>query len=203
MGLYSNFFSQEDGKPTSHGIKADFKLPTAISNKSFKGVMSGIADADLAYQYKFKNNGLVLSLGMKYGYWNVESSIFSGNVTTGKTDIFQPFFGIGYRNEVNDKMFFEYEFKTGYGMLFSHSNNCPQPYRQESIAFEPKVSFYYKSSELLYFGVNANYNIINSKFSPDNLCLTNFPGIPLDASSGIYQYFSIGFGFYAIIPKFK
>ncbi len=203
MGIYFNSFSQEEGKPTPHGIKLDFKLPTAISNKSFKGVMSGIADIDLAYQYKFKNNGLILSSGVKYGYWTVESSIFSGNVTTGKMDVLQPFLSFGYRSVLNDKMFFEYEFKTGYGWLFTHSNNCSDPFRQENIALEPKISFYYKSSELLYFGVSANYNVINSKFSPNNLCLTNFPGIPLDASGGIYQYFSIGFGFYAIIPSFK
>jgi len=195
--------AQKEGEPTPHIFKIDFKLPTATANRSFKGVMSGLADIDFCYQYQFKEIGLFINGGMKYSYWNLESTLFSGTVVTGKLEILQPFGSIGYRHEFSDKVFLESELKGGYSFVNSNANTLTSTYKQKALAIEPKFGFYYKSSDLTAVGLTLNYNIITTNFTPDNIGQPNFPGMTPDASNGNYQYFSIGFGIYGIIPTFK
>ena len=194
---------QEEGKPTSHGIKADFKLPTGTSNKSFKGVLSGLADMDIAYQFLPVEKKLFFNLGFKYSYWNIESTIFSGNTVTGKLEFLQPFIGIGWRHSFSENVFLESEIKGGYSFINTVSSSNPSGYKQEGLGIEPKLGLYYKANDIVSIGLSFNYNIVNAKFTPDNINQTNFPGLGPEASQGIYQYFSVGFGIYTVIPKFK
>jgi hypothetical protein len=203
LGVNSSVFCQEEGRPTPHGIKLDFKLPTATSNRSFKGVMSGLADIDLGYQFKLKENGMFFNTGLKYSYWNLESTVFSVTNITGKLEILQPFIGLGWRHDFSEKVFLESEMKFGYAYLLTKSSTNPIIYRQESVALEPKVGLYLKTSALMSVGLTLNYNIINDKFTPENIGVTNFPGFGPETSEGNYQYFSIGFGIYGILPTFK
>lgn len=203
LGTYSAVFCQKDGKPTPHVFKLDFKLPTATANKSFKGVMSGLTDIDLVYQYQFQNTGLFINTGLKYSYWSLESTVFSGDVITGKLEIFEPFIGVGFRHSFSDKVFLESELKAGYAFINTNSNSLSAVYKQQAFAIEPKFGLFYKSSELTAVGLTLNYNVITDQFTPDNIGQPNFPGMTTASSEGYYQYFSVGFGIYGIIPSFK
>jgi hypothetical protein len=198
-----SFFGQKEGKPSPHVLKIDFKLPTPFGNKSFKGVMSGLADIDFAYQFQFQKTGLFINAGLKYSYWNLESTVFSGNVVTGKLEILQPFVGLGYRHEFSDKVFLESQLKGGYAFINSSSNTLNGVYHQEALAIEPKFGLFYRSSDFTAVGLTINYNIITTNFTPDNIGQPNFPGMTPEASDGNYHYFSVGFGIYGTIPKFK
>jgi hypothetical protein len=201
--LFSHtFFGQKEGKSTPHVLKIDFKLPTAIANKSFKGVMSGLADIDAVYQIQFKT-GLFINTGLKYSFWKLESTVFSGDVVTGKLEVYQPFVGLGYRHPFSDKVFLETELKSGFSFINTKSNSLTTTYQQQAFAIEPKFGLYYRSSEFTAVGLTINYNIITTNFTPDNIGQPNFPGMTPEASVGIYQYLSVGFGIYGTIPSFK
>lgn len=165
--------------------------------------MSGLADIDFAYQFQFTKPGIFINAGIKYSYWGLESTVFSGDVVTGKLEILQPFVGLGYRHLFSDKVFLESQLKGGYSLINTNSNSLNSTYKQSALAIEPKFGLFYRSSDLTAIGLTINYNIITTNFTPDNIGLTNFPGMTAEASDGIYQYFSIGFGIYGVIPKFK
>lgn len=195
--------AQEEGEPTPHAIKMDFKLPTAISNRSFKNIMSGLADIDLAYQYHFEKIHLIAGIGVKYGYWNLEPGSFTNDVVSGRLEILSPQVNLGYRSVLGEKSFMDYEIYAGYGKILTNSNKCPDVYSQEGPIISPKISFYIRGTDLLYFSAAVNYTFMNASFTPDNLCMTTFPSGISEDNVGKYQYFGIGFGFYAIIPSFK
>lgn len=196
-------WGQEEGTPTPSSIKLDFKLPTALANKSFKGIMSGLADVDLGYHYHFENIHLLAGIGVKYGYWNLESANFPNDVVTGRMEIVTPMVSLGYRSIVGEKSFLDFELNGGYGRIFTSSNDCPNKYAQDAVIISPKISLFLKGSDLLYFGANLGYTYMGAEFTPDNLCMTSFPAGNESFNKGNYQYFSVGFGFYAIIPSFR
>lgn len=203
MFIPNILLGQQEGEPTSSAIKLDFKLPTAISNHSFKTILSGLADVDLNYTYHFEKLKLNAGIGVKYGYWNVESANFSNDVVTGRLEILSPFLNIGYRSVLSEKTFLDIEFNGGYGSIFTSSNKCTDRYKQNTFIVTPKVSLYLRGTDLLYFGLNASYTYMGAEFTPDNLCMQDFPAGNDSFNQGNYQYFSVGFGFYAIIPTFK
>lgn len=196
-------FGQAEGKPTPHVFKLDFKLPTAFANKSFKGVMSGLADLDFVYQFQFKEPAIFINTGLKYSFWKLESTVFSGDVVTGKLEILEPFIGIGYRHTFSDYVFLESEIKAGYSFINTNSNTLSSTYKQQAMAIEPKFGLYYRSSDYSAIGLTINYNVLGEHFTPDNIGQPNFPGMTVEASNGYYQYFSIGFGIYGVIPSSK
>lgn len=195
--------AQEDGEPTKSAIKVDFKLPTAITNRSFKTIMSGLADVDLNYVYHFEKIRLLAGVGLKYGYWNVESANFPNDVVTGRLEILTPYLNLGYRSVFSEKVFMDLEINSGYGRLFTNSNKNEKPFTQDALILSPKISLYLRGTDLLYFGANIGYSHIGAEFTPDNLYLQTFPAATPSFNEGKYQYFSVGFGFYAIIPTFK
>ncbi|MCB9195619.1 MAG: hypothetical protein H6598_05315 [Flavobacteriales bacterium] len=195
--------AQEDGEPTNSAIKLDFKLPTGLANRSFKTIMSGLADVDLNYVYHFEKIKLLAGVGVKYGYWNIESANFPNDVVAGRMQILSPYLNLGYRSILNEKLFLDIEFNGGYGRLFTNSNKSDKAFTQDAVILSPKVSLYLRGTDLLYFGANFGYTFMGQEFTPDNLYMQTFPAATPSFNEGKYQYFSIGFGFYAIIPTFK
>lgn len=199
----STSFGQEEGTPTPHAIRMDFKLPTALSNRSFKSVMSGLADIDLTYQYHLENINLIFGGGVKYDFWNLESGVFTNDIVTGKLEVITPQLSIGYRSIIGEKAFIDYEILGGYANIITSSNKLAARYNQSGVIVTPKLSFYLKATNLLYFGASLNYAFMDATFTPDNVGLTSFPASDPKQNIGKYQYFSVGFGFHAIIPTFK
>lgn len=179
-------------------ILMDFKLPSPLANKSFRSVMTGLADLDLLYQHKL-DHGLGLGVGFNYFYFDVNSNAFQFNVV-GKMEGFNPYIKLAKRNKLGENAFFEYSINSGYLKVFSSSNQGPGSYAQEGYNVRPQLGIYLKSGDLVSFGLIASYNYMNFEFTPDNLSLDNFPGNTAENSVGNTQFFSVGFGFSTYIP---
>jgi hypothetical protein len=204
FSLFSNILSQEyEGKPTPHIIKVDFKLPTALLNKPFKTFMSGIIDADLSYQYALLNGKLSFGIGAKYSYWHLIGTKFQNQNVVGHLNLFSGYFLTAFKKDLNDKLFFDSEIKFGYASVLTRSNKRSELFIQNAYTIEPKIGLYLKASELSAVGITVNYHYIASKFTPENLNLTYFPGFNESDYTKNYSYFSIGLGAYLIIPSFK
>ena len=81
---------------------ANFKLPKTLGNKSFKGLMSGLANIDLIYQYNLAN-GIGFGTGFSYSYYELNGSVFQGSVL-GQMEAYNPFLKISQRKEMNENI---------------------------------------------------------------------------------------------------
>ena len=93
-------FSQEKAPGEHAVIMANFKLPKTLGNKSFKGLMSGLATIDLIYQYNLAN-GIGFGTGFSYSYYELNGSVFQGSVL-GQMEVYNPFLKISQRKEMNE-----------------------------------------------------------------------------------------------------
>lgn len=193
------------GGPTPHHsvIKADFKLPTPVGNKVFKGVLNGVTDLDFSYNYRLVND-LAFGLGMKYGFWDIDVNAFPSDKVNGSHKIINPFVSVSKVFRQNEMFFIETELKVGYNTFTTNSsyNAVGFQYKQNGINFEPKIGLYLQTpSELLSFGLTFNYNYINAGFSEKNLGVDKIPGFAAGAGADKSHYFSVGFGFYTFLPN--
>ena len=186
-------FSQEKDPGKHAVIMANFKLPKTLGNKSFKGLMSGLATVDLIYQYNLAN-GIGFGTGFSYSYYELNGSAFQGSVV-GQMEGYNPFLKISQRKEINENTFVELSINAGYNFLSTSSNQCSGIFKQEAFNLTPQLGFYMVSSEFLSFGIVVSYNYFDAEFSPANICMTSFPGIDPANSVGNSHVFSVGFGF--------
>lgn len=203
-GSKKNKRNNNGGKMPHHSvIKGDFKLPTPIANRAFRGILNGIADMDLSYNYRLLNN-LAFGAGFKYGFWDIDVNSFPSDKVTGKMSILNPFGSVSYVMQQNRQFFIEAGIKVGYNLMNTSGtyNVNSFDFDQTGINFEPKIGLYLQTpSELLSFGLTVNYNYIGAGFSERNLEVDKIPGIDAGVSKGSSQYFSVGFGFYTFLPN--
>jgi hypothetical protein len=201
---YQSVHSQEfGGSPTSHSIKIDFKLPTALRNKPFQSYMSGLLDTDLSYQYLLAGGKFSIGLGAKYSHWEVISTQFRSIIVNGQLTAYTPFLISSFKREVSERVFLELEAKIGYTTLITRSNRTSVAYFQNGVSFEPKFGVYLRASELTAVGLTINYVNTGANFLPSNLSIDYFPGFIESDFNKNYQYFSIGLGAHLIIPSYK
>ena len=194
----ASIYSQEK-VPGEHAvIMSNFKLPKTLGNNSFKGLMSGLANIDLIYQYNLAN-GIGFGLGFSYSYYELNGSAFQGSVV-GQMEGYNPFLKISKRKEMNENSYVELSVSGGYNMLNTSGNQCSGIFKQEAFNVAPQLGFYMVSSEFLSFGIVVSYNYFDAEFSPANICMTSFPGIDPANSIGNSHVFSIGFGFSTYLP---
>ena len=188
--------------PGKHSVVSfNFKLPKILGNKAFKGVMSGLANIDLSYQYNLEN-GIGVGGGFTYSYYELEGSAFQGSVT-GQLEGYSPFVKLLKRKMLNEKSYIELSINGGYSFLNTLSNQCEDIYKQQAFNITPQVGYYIVSSEFLSFGIVVSYNYFNSEFSPSNICMSSFPGFNPDSSIGDSHVFAVGFGFSTYLPTKK
>ena len=202
MFFTSAFSYAQEKVPGKHAvIMSNFKLPKTLGNKSFKGLMSGLANVDLVYQYNLAN-GIGFGVGFSYSYYELNGTIFQGAVV-GQMEGYSPFLKISKRKEVTENSYFELSASGGYIMLVTSGNQCSVAFKQEAFNVTPQLGFYMISSEFLSFGIIASYNYFDAEFSPANICMTSFPGIAPANSIGNSHVFSVGFGFSTYLPSKK
>lgn len=195
--LFSNsFIAQKESK--FYG-SFDFKLPTSVTNTSFKGIMGGLADLNGTVTYRVLPK-LEVGIGVKYSYFEVNTKAFQTSVN-GQMELFGANASIVYTTEMNETWSFEGFLHAGPQKGISKSNLFSGSYKQNSIFIQPGFGIYVKSSENLSFGLTSGYSITTNGFTPDNLGLDNFPSLSAETSKGSIGYFSIGFGFKARIAK--
>ena len=194
----ASIYSQEKAPGEHAVIMSNFKLPKTLGNNSFKGLMSGLANIDLIYQYNLAN-GIGFGLGFSYSYYELNGSAFQGSVV-GQMEGYNPFLKISKRKEMNENSYVELSVSGGYNMLNTSGNQCSGIFKQEAFNVAPQLGFYMVSSEFLSFGIVVSYNYFDAEFSPANICMTSFPGIDPANSIGNSHVFSIGFGFSTYLP---
>ena len=177
----------------------NFKLPKTILNHSFKNMILGVGNIDAQFQYEFFQK-IELGLGYKYGYYDVNSLAFQTKVD-GKMENHNPFLKIGYNNRIKDNIFMNFSLKGGYNFSCTNINTCNENYLQKSFRIEPEFSVWMYSNENLAFGLLFSYNFWFAEFTPNNFCMSNFPGMNASNSEGVYQVFCAGFGFYTHFPQ--
>ena len=198
ISLSYDSYAQPKGKPKHSVIMMDFKLPSPVRNKSFRGVMNGLANVDFVYQYNLPSE-LGFGAGFMYSYYQVNGNVFQYSMV-GKMEGLNPFVKLAKRSELNENMYVEYSLRTGYNIIYSSSNQMHNKYIQKAINVQPGIGFYMKSSDLLSFGLVISYNIIGNQFTPANLGVPYFPGVSNDYNQGVSQIFAIGFGFSTYLP---
>lgn len=198
--LGSIVISSQEKVPGKHSVVMfDFKLPKSLANKSFKGLMSGLVNLDVCYQYNLEN-GLGFGAGFKYSYFELEGTAFQG-VVTGQLEGYNPFFKLSKRKILNEKTYLEFSVNGGYNFLNTKSNQCLDVFKQSGGNIMPQIGYYMVSSEFLSFGIVVSYNYLWSGFSPANICMTSFPGFDPSSSIGDTQVFAVGFGFSTYLPS--
>ena len=191
-------FSQEKAPGEHSLIMANIKKKKTLGNKSFKGLMSGLATIDLVYQYNLAN-GIGFGTGFSYSYYELNGSVFQSSVL-GQMEAYNPFLKISKRTEMNESSYFELSLSGGYNVLNTSGNQCSGIFKQEAFNLSPQLGFYLVSSEFLSFGIVVSYNYFAAEFSPANICMTSFPGIDPANSVGNSHVFSVGFGFSTYLP---
>lgn len=191
------------GKPTRHSvIKSDFKLPTPLGDKIFKGILNGVMDLDLSYNYRLLND-VAFGSGLKYGFWDIDVNAFPSNKVNGSHKILTPFVSISKVFPQNRQVFIETEIKVGYNNFNTTSqyDGVGYTYKTTGISFEPKFALYLQTqSELLSIGFTVNYNYMTSGFSEKNLNKEKLPNFKAGSGKDYSNYFSVGFGFYTFLP---
>ena len=197
--ITTTLYSQEKRALDNLTLSMNFKLPKTILNHSFKNMLFGVGNIDAQIQYEFFDR-IELGIGYKYGYYDVNSLAFTTKVD-GQMENHNPFFKIGYINRLNDNTFMNFSLKGGYNYSVTKINTCNDNYLQNSFRIEPEFSIYMFSNENLAFGLIFAYNFWFTEFTPENFCMTSFPGINSSNNKGIYQVFCAGFGFYTHFPQ--
>ena len=164
MSCSLSSFSQEKAPGEHSVIMANFKLPKTLGNKSFKGLMSGLATIDLIYQYNLAN-GIGFGTGFSYSYYELNGSVFQGSVL-GQMEGYNPFLKIAKRKEMNENSYVELSVSGGYNVLNTTGNQCSDVFRQEAFNLTPQLGFYMVSSEFLSFGIVVSYNYFDCGIFP-------------------------------------
>jgi hypothetical protein len=185
-----------------HSIKGEFKLPHPLHNKVFKNIIDGIADVSVYYQYPVNN--LTIGGGFKFIYMQINDVKVNEKLAAGMQG-YTPFAKIGYEKFISPKIHFELSARGGYSLLYFTSRKCTdngEKSKPQNAPFaETQVAIYMLANERLSFGLLSSYNFIFNKFTPDLLCLPNFPGFTAEDSKGNYRFFSVGFGFsFFLVP---
>ena len=193
--------SQEvDGVVSSNALRVEFGLPGALdlsTNKAFRDFMTGIANTSLGYQYAFENS-LSIELGAKYVLFRVNefrnNFDLSGNVHIAG----------GYLKLGSDKYYsnwgINYGVKVGYAYNFADVNKCIDAKGQagmtEGWLIEPNFTISYLVDERSSFTIlNLTHMFNKFAFSPNFVCMEDFPAISPDTYRVRTTFFTFGFGY--------
>ena len=192
-------YSQEYKFLDKFSFGMSFKLPKTIQNLIFKKTIYGVGDLDAQFNYKIIPN-LEVSLGFKYGYYDVNSVAFQSDID-GQFETHLPFIKLSYIKDVSDRVFLDFGVRTGYNFSSTKTTNCSTTFLQNSFRVEPEFGVYMLSTELLSFGLVVSYNLWFAEFSPQHFCMNSISGMNPAESVGIYQTFCAGFSFKACFPE--
>jgi len=195
------FQAQEvDGIVSSNALRIEFGLPGALdlsTNKSFRDFMTGIANTSLGYQYVFESS-LSLEIGAKYALFRVNE--FRNNFDlSGNVHIAGAYFKVG-----SDKYYsnwgINYGVKVGYAYNIADVNKCHDAIgesgRTEGWLIEPNFTISYLVDERNSFTIlNLTHTFNKFAFSPQFVCMEDFPAIPPDTYRVRTSFFTFGFGY--------
>ncbi len=191
-------YSQENKFLDKFSVGMNFKLPKTVQNTTFRKTIYGVGDLEAHFQYKIIPN-IEMSIGYKYGYYDVNSLAFQANID-GQMETHTPFLKLAYVNTISDRIFFDVGVKGGYNFSYTNTTNCSTTYNQNAYRIEPELGLYMLSSDLLSFGLILSYNFWFSEFGPEHFCMSSISGMNALESVGFSQTLCVGFGFKTYFP---
>ena len=184
----------------------DFRLPTPIANRSFRGLINGIADLNLSSQFTIVNN-VTLGGQFKFAYYKV-NDLKTPEVTDGKMQFMTLKLKLGYEKFMTERAYYDLSIKAGYGIVNIHSKSCEAALDgtgrsvDQGFTFEPAFGLYLISDDNLSFGLIVSYTWLGDDFNALDLCLNSTSNVILDSDNvGAYQAISVGFGAAVYIGK--
>jgi hypothetical protein len=192
--------AQNNDFQPSLSFRAEVGLPAALevsTNKGFRDLLTGIVNVSPFVQYTLESQ-YTFGGGIKYTLFNVNE--FRNNFDlSGNVHMLSGFIKIG-KEQFYGKLGVDYGVKFGYGINFFDTNFCREELGRanESYDFmiEPGISLIYMVNEnsAFYIGQLA-YAVHSFNFTPDKVCVSNFPGIGPDQLRTRTSYLTFGFGY--------
>ncbi len=178
-----------DHKPTVQGTLA---LPSSLGNKVFAVLTSPLGMFELSVQVPIWK-GLGIGAGAKTMGWELKKNAFSQLSTQGDASRWSWYAKAQYAHYTSPVTFYEINARVGSSTWKWDCSTCPEDVRQQSLHWSSGVGYYVHASKNLAFGLTLGYETDASTFTPDVLCLENFPGY--EQRSGPYDFFVLGLGF--------
>jgi hypothetical protein len=195
------FWAQVDYEP-ENSFRVELGLPAPLelaTNRPFKDLLHGLINVSVGFQHNLENKATV-GFGGKYVLFNVNE--FRNNFDLSGTIHLAGAYGrIGYE-EFWGNLGLDMGLKVGYMNHFSVTNFCQEnlgsPNRTEGGFFEPNISM----SLIVGENENSAFNLFNIayaihsfRFTPEMVCVDNFPGQTLESLDVRTSYLTFGFGY--------
>jgi len=200
MMLSGQALSQErvpQQKPTLQGMLV---LPAQMGNRIFGRLTAPLGEFDLSLQFPIWK-GLGVGIGGSAMGWELKKNTFSQLNTQGDAGRLAYYTKIQYARYTGPNTFYEINAKLGGSRWKWDCATCEQDVLQQGLHWSTTAGYYVHASDNLAFGLTMGYEEDGSKFTPDVLCLENFPGYL--ETSGPYKFFTVGLGFSTRFEKSK
>ncbi|MBL4704121.1 MAG: hypothetical protein JKY54_06350 [Flavobacteriales bacterium] len=190
-------FSQRNGGPKPY-FKGTFQLPNPTSNYAFKSLMTGVSNVGLSINFPIGER-FHLGIILDHSYFTFDDLAIPEK-TNANMRIPGMSLGFGYTVPTSEKLSIEFAMNGGYSSVLISSETCnaitgSKIHTQNALHLEPNMGFYLTSNEYLSFGLTFSYSIYMAGFGPGNVCVQQFSEFRNSDFNGVYQMFSIGFGF--------
>jgi len=176
-------------KPTVQGT---FFLPTALDNKMFTVLTSPLGEGELFVQIPLWK-GFGIGLGAKVMGWDLKNNAFSQLDTHGDASRWTGALKVQYAHYTGPITFYEAAVRAGYSRWTWDCSTCESNTFQGGIHLAGTFGYYVHASKNLAFGIILGYESDAARFTPDLLCLNDFPGY--EGMTGPYRFFTVGLGF--------
>jgi hypothetical protein len=184
-------------KPTLQGTLV---LPAQMGNKIFGRLTSPLGEFDLSLQFPVWK-GLGLGLGGSAMGWELKKNTFSQINTQGDAGRLAYYAKVQYARYTGPNTFYELNVKVGNSRWNWDCATCEEDIVQQGLHWSSSAGYYVHATDNLAFGVTIGYETDAAKFTPDVLCLDDFPGYL--ETSGPYNFFTVGLGFSTRFEKNK
>ena len=186
-----------DQKPTLQGTLV---LPAQMGNKIFGRLTAPLGEFDLSLQFPLWK-GIGVGFGGKAMGWELKKNTFSQLNTQGDAGRLTYYAKLQYARYTGPNAFYELNAKVGNSRWKWDCATCEQDVVQQGLHWSATGGYYVHASENLAFGVTVGYETDAAKFTPELLCLEDFPGYL--ETSGPYNFFCVGLGFSTRFEKSK
>lgn len=178
-----------DHKPTAQGTMV---LPTQLGNKVFDRLTSPLGELDLCVQFPLWK-GFGLGIGGKAMGWELKKTTFTQLNTQGDAGRMTWYLKAQYAHYTSPITFYEINGKVGSSSWKWDCATCEEDIRQSGLHWSASGGYYVHATANLAFGITVGYEADAANFSPEVICLDEFPGYT--ERGGPYNFLTVGLGF--------
>jgi hypothetical protein len=187
-----------------HTFNVELGLPNGFVNKPFKNIMQGLVNAELYYQYAFRNQ-IIIGAGVRYSYFAINEfkvpvPVYGGMHSGGV------FLKAGWEKFHTDRFATDLSLKFGYTQNYFDTDRNDSiggnPLQVNSTYLEPSVSFILTADETSSYRLIIGYGFQGFGYKPSMIGLETFGGYDPKEFDKTTSFLIVGFGFtYYFKPK--